>query len=68
MDINWKDSEEFTNNDDGVTSTNDCIMRGEDTDIRTISDSKRKAESGDENPEEGKKQINDDQKQYEWVL
>ena len=42
--------------DDEVTSDNDGIIRSENVDIRTNSYGKRKAGSGHENPEEGKKQ------------
>ena len=59
--IATQDSIHNNSNGDEVTSTNYVIVSGEDVNISTNLDGKRKAGSGDEKPEKGKKQNNDDQ-------
>ena len=60
-DIVENNSEEFDGSDDGMISTNDSIVTGRNVSIKTGSDCKRKAESGDDKTEDGKKQRNHDQ-------
>ena len=55
-------SEKLDSSDGGMISTNGSIMTVKNVDIKMGSDDKRKAESGDENTEDGKRQRNHDQK------
>ena len=61
-DIDQNSSEEFDNSNDGMVSTNDSIVMGENDDINMSSDGKRKAGSGYDSTEDGKKQRYQDQK------
>ena len=60
-DIGQKNSELFDDSDDELISTNDSIVAGRNIDIKMGSGSKRKAESGDDETEDGKKQRSDNQ-------
>ena len=55
-DIGQNNSELFDDSNNGVISTYDSIVTGSNFDIKMSSDSKRKAESGDDKTEDGKKQ------------